>query len=123
MADDKKKTILVADDLLSSRVILKKVFSGHYNVLEAENGKKALDILKTYSDVALLVLDIVMPELDGFGVLAGMQSDPKLKQIPVIVMTASADEETQMKALSAGSMDVLYKPINPQVTQKRVETL
>ena len=122
-AKTNKNTILVVDDQFVSRTILKKVFSNQYEVLEAENGLKALDILRDRMDIAVVVLDIVMPELDGFGVLAAMQNDERLKQIPVIVMTASADEETQMKALSSGAMDVLTKPINPGVTLKRVENL
>ncbi len=123
MGEDRKKTILVVDDTLTSRVILKKVFSRQYNVVEAENGKKALEILNNGADIAVMLLDIIMPELDGFGVLAAMQADSRLCSVPVVVMTASTDEETQIKALSSGAMDVLYKPINAYVTQKRVENL
>lgn len=123
MDNKNRRTLLVVDDALTSRVILKKIFSGQYDVLEAKNGALALELLKKRRDVALVLLDIVMPEMDGFGVLTAMQADPDLKELPVIVMTGSSDEETLMAALSAGAMDVLYKPINPQVTQKRVGNL
>ncbi len=123
MKENTKKTILVVDDALTSRVILRTVFAGEYEVLDAENGRRAMEILHARPDVAVVVLDIIMPEMDGFAVLCAMRANEALRQIPVIVMTASSDEETQMKALSSGAMDVLYKPINPQVTQKRVENL
>ncbi len=123
MSDNVKKTILVADDTLASRAILHKVFAAQYEVLEAENGRKALDILRARPDVAAVLLDIVMPEMDGFAVLAAMQASEALAGIPVVVMTASADEETKNQALACGAMDVLNKPINPYVTQKRVENL
>lgn len=123
MSDNFEKTVLIVDDALTSRVVLRKIFSGQYEVLEAANGRTAIDILNSGADISAVLLDIVMPEMDGFAVLAAMQADERLKAIPVIVMTASTDDETQMKALSVGAMDVLYKPVNPQVTLKRTENL
>lgn len=123
MKDFGKKTILVVDDAATSRAILRRVFQEQYEVLEAANGREALDLLAQRPDIAVVVLDIVMPELDGFSVLSAMRSSETLRGIPVIVMTASSDEETQMRALERGAMDVLSKPINPRVTQMRVENL
>ncbi len=118
-----KRVILIADDAKTSRMILRKVFGQQYDILEAENGLEAIAALRERRDIAIVLLDIVMPQMDGFGVLSAMRDDSEMRSVPVIVMTASTDEETQMKALSAGAMDVLYKPINSQVTQKRVENL
>lgn len=123
MTEILKRPVLVADDQLSSRAILKKVFAEDYEVLEAATGKETLEILHARTDTAVVLLDIFMPEIDGFGVLAAMQNDKTLKNIPVVVMTASTDDATQMKALSSGAMDVLNKPINPLVTRKRVGNL
>ena len=123
MARDEKYTILVADDSFTNRALLTKIFSGEFYVEQAENGARALEILRRRPDMAAVVLDIQMPVLDGFGVLEAMRADESLRNIPVVVATANDEEESQLKALDRGALDVLIKPLNPQVALHRVRNI
>lgn len=118
-----KPTILIVDDSYINRVLLKKIFSEDYRVEQAENGVQALEKLRELADVAAVVLDIMMPELDGYGVLTAMREDPRLKDIPVVVDTGNDDVENQLKALDYGAMDVLIKPFNPQIALHRIRNI
>ncbi len=118
-----KPTILIVDDSYVNRVLLKKIFSDEYHVEQAENGIQALELLRKLPDVAVVVLDILMPELDGYGVLSAMREDPRLKDIPVVVDTGNDDVENQLKALDYGAIDVLIKPFNPQIALHRIRNI
>ena len=120
---DCKYTILIADDSFTNRALLAKIFSGEFIVEQAENGVQALEALRRLPDVAAVVLDIQMPELDGFDVLDAMRADESLRGIPVIVATANDEEENQLKALDRGALDVLIKPLNPQIALHRVRNI
>ncbi len=82
-----KKKILIVDDQKINRNILARLLQDEYDVIPAENGKEALDIMTRMEDIAVVLLDLVMPELDGYGVLEEMQADAVLSSIPVIVAT------------------------------------
>ncbi|MCH4213756.1 MAG: EAL domain-containing protein [Atopobiaceae bacterium] len=115
-----RSTILIADDTFANRALLEKIFSSEYDVLLAKNGREVLDQLKVHDDVACVLLDIMMPELDGFGVLAKMQDNERLAGIPVVVITSSEDEADQIHALDLGAADLVSKPFNTQVLLRRV---
>ncbi|MDO5111779.1 MAG: EAL domain-containing protein, partial [Clostridia bacterium] len=115
--------MLVADDTESSRMLMRAIFEDTYRVLEAENGVIALDMLNNIPDIEILILDISMPELDGFGVMAVMHEDVRLRDIPTVVVTASEDLDTQIGALEGGAVDVLTKPINPQIVMHRIKNI
>lgn len=121
--NDKKRTILIVDDERVNRVLLNRIFCSDYSVLEAENGLFALKLLNTTNNISAVILDIQMPELDGFGVLAEMARSEQLKDIPVIVVTAASDEETQFKALSAGAIDVITKPLRSLLILQRINNI
>lgn len=120
---EQKSTVLIVDDAKVNRVLLNKVFCTEYHVLEAADGEDALSVMRTAPAVDAVVLDIAMPKLDGFGVLAAMKRSEALSRIPVIVVTASGDDETQLSALDAGARDVVTKPFNPQLVLQRVSNL
>ena len=120
---EKSRSILIVDDAAVSRIQLKRIFSSEYTVFVAENGRLAMDILNSGEEITAVVLDIMMPVMNGYEVLNEMQSDDRLKRIPVIVVTASSDEETQIKAIDHGAQDVITKPINPKVIQHRVANI
>ena len=85
-----KKQILIVEDNELNRAILYEILAEHYQVLEAENGLEGLDILSRYREnVALVLLDIMMPVMDGHTFLKHVKADPVLSLIPVIVMTQS----------------------------------
>lgn len=87
-----------------------------YDVLEAENGQAALDLLKQYGEgVSLILLDIVMPVMDGYTFLSVVKTDRSLSSIPVIVTTQNDSESEEVAALSHGAADFVAKPINPRL--------
>lgn len=119
----KQKTILVVDDSRINRAILARMFVSRYRVLEAENGVKALQLLREDTSISVVVLDLMMPEMDGFEVLRQMQQDEQLALIPVIVVTVADDENSQIRALNYGAQDVIGKPVNPDILQHRVDNM
>ena len=113
-------TILVADDNRVNRLLLSRGLEqeGH-TVVFAEHGREALDLLRS-QPFDLMLLDVLMPELDGYGVLAELKDDAHLRDIPV-VMTSSLDEiDSVVKCIEMGAEDYLTKPINPVLLNARV---
>ena len=110
------KKILIADDLEMNREILKEMLKGDYEVLEAENGQEVLDILSNReSGVCAVLLDIVMPVLDGYETLRRLRADESIPHIPVIMITGFEDELSRTKSLSLGANDFVIKPYNPDI--------
>jgi putative two-component system response regulator len=117
-----RKNILLVDDIELNREILYELFHNQYNVLEAENGQVALDLIAEYGQtIAIVLLDIVMPVMDGFGVLKNMIRDKSIETIPVIMITAESDEEKALMGYSMGVVDIINKPFNPDIVRRRVQ--
>ena len=92
-----RKQVLIVDDNHMNRMILKNILSSTYNVIQAENGQKALEILKKEKEkISAIFLDIVMPVMDGYTFLAHKMKDGELIHIPVIVTTQYEDEATEV---------------------------
>lgn len=120
----RQKQILIVEDNEINREILKEILSGQYQVLEAENGQVALDILKeNKNDIALILLDVMMPVMDGYTFLDRVKKEKDLSLIPVIVMTQSDREDDEVNALSHGAADFVPKPYRPQVILHRVASI
>ena len=119
-----KPTLLVVEDNEMNREILCELLSDEYNVLRAGNGFEGLDILKeNYQDIALVLLDIFMPECNGFDFLEHKKESPLFDSIPVIVMTASNTIEDEIRCLELGASDFLAKPYNTQVMKNRIRSI
>ena len=114
-----RKVVLVVDDSHIERIMMKKLFSNNYEVLLARDGIEALEVMRS-NPVNLVLLDITMPRLDGYGVLREMQKDKILSAVPVIVVTGTEDEFIQDKALDHGAQDIISKPFSPNLVLKRV---
>jgi len=116
-------SILVVDDLEMNRSILIDLIEPMgYSMLEASNGKQALElILKHKPD--LILLDLNMPEMDGFELLRVIKANPFTKIIPVVVITGLSDQENHLKALEAGADDFLTKPFNFSFLKARMKSL
>lgn len=114
--------ILVVDDDKSNRLLLEMGLKrqGH-EVYTAENGRFALEILRDQA-IDLVLLDIIMPEINGFQVLETMKSDPALADIPVIVISAMEHMESVVKCIEMGAEDHLTKPFDPTLLQARIKT-
>ncbi|MGM9603470.1 MAG: EAL domain-containing protein [Faecousia sp.] len=119
-----KKQILVVEDNKLNREILCEILSGEYQVLEADNGQAALELLeRDKSSVSLIFLDVVMPVMDGYAFLDRIRSDAELSGIPVVVTTQNGGEDDEVTALSHGATDFVPKPYRPQVILHRAASL
>ncbi|MCL1988806.1 MAG: response regulator [Firmicutes bacterium] len=109
--------IVIAEDMEENRLILEAILGDTYDLDIAENGKKALEILQTKPNPALVISDVMMPEMDGFELLTAIKSDSELHNIPVILITSVAEED---KGLAAGAIDFIAKPFNSDIVRLRV---
>lgn len=116
--------ILVVEDNDINRQILCRILGDTYELLEAENGQVALDVLEKYDEeVILIMLDIIMPVMDGYTFLSIIKKDPRYAGIPVIVSTTNDSENDEVKALAAGAADFIRKPYRPQIVRHRIESI
>ncbi len=119
-----KRTILVVDDEKVNRQILGKLLQGEYCILEAANGLEALEVLGANTErISAVLLDIVMPVMDGYEVLKTMRDDPELSKIPVIVSSQKNGEEAEIQALSLGAQDFIAKPYKAAIIRHRLSNL
>lgn len=119
-----QKKVLVVEDNQINRQLLCQILNSDYDVLEAENGKEALEVLKQYGEgISLILLDIVMPVMDGYTFLSLMKADKAYSSIPVIVTTQNDAESDELAALSHGASDFVAKPYRPQIILHRVASI
>jgi len=117
-----RDTILIVDDSLSSRAALKSIFGDNYYILEAENGEQALIQLQQNKDtIAAVLLDIIMPVMDGYEVLVNMKEMELISKIPVIIITSIGSNKIETKALKLGASDIISKPYDHSVIRHRVQ--
>lgn len=113
--------ILIADDVELNRAMLGSIFDGHYQILEAENGEQARELVYAHGErIAAILLDLIMPKLDGFELLSILKDEGFLKSIPVIIISSDASYEKQIKAFDLGAADVVKKPFEPGLVVRRV---
>ncbi|MDL2249607.1 EAL domain-containing protein (putative c-di-GMP-specific phosphodiesterase class I)/CheY-like chemotaxis protein [Lachnospiraceae bacterium PFB1-21] len=116
--------ILIVEDSPINRQILKKILDDSYEILEAGNGQEALDVLaENWEDVAVILLDLMMPVMDGYTFLAKAKEQKNYASIPVIVTTSSDSEKDEVKALSSGATDFIRKPYHWQIVKHRVKSI
>ena len=119
-----KSKVLVVDDKQVERVMMKRILSGTYEVIEAENGKEAFEILYERStEITAVLLDIVMPEYDGYYFLERYHKAQMYQAIPVIVLTMEIDIETEIKCLGMGAWDFIRKPYDVDVVRFRLKNV
>jgi putative two-component system response regulator len=112
--------ILLVDDNTASLQVLRETLDGlGYKLLIAKNGQSALEIVRKASP-DLILLDIMMPDMDGYEVCRKLKAAASTQHIPVIFLTAMADAEDEAKGLSLGAVDYITKPINPELVRARV---
>lgn len=118
----KKNTILIVDDIEINRTILAEIFKDEYNILEASNGVQALEIING-NTISALLLDLIMPEMNGLGVLEELNKNGKIKKIPVFLITAANSTETLLEGYNLGAIDVIAKPFMPHFLKCRVNNV
>ena len=113
--------ILIVDDSEMNRMILSEMLKGEFEILEAENGSACLDMLSRYEmKISLILLDIVMPGMDGFGVLEYMNRNNLIKDIPVIMISGEDSGEVIKRAYEMGVSDYIKRPFDMEVVHRRV---
>lgn len=115
-------TILIVDDTPENIQILNETLRPHYKIKVATNGKKALSIATDNDPPDLILLDIMMPDMDGYEVFKHLQDDATTRKIPVIFVTAMNNAEEETKGMEIGAVDYITKPFNPSVVKARVKT-
>ena len=119
-----KKKLLIVDDIEVNRLILSDLFNEQFDLLEAENGRAALDLLEQHKeDISIVLLDLVMPVMDGFQVLHEMNNSGIIKTIPVILITGEDDDEKTLLGYKLGVSDFIKKPFNSDIVYRRVNNV
>lgn len=117
----RKKKILIVDDSEMNRDILTGMLEDEYEIVEAEDGEKAIEIMKEGRfGFSIVLLDITMPKLDGFGVLRVMQEKNWLKELPVIIISAETSNEYIGRAYEMGASDYFSRPFDARIVISRV---
>lgn len=117
---NEQKKILVVDDIPENIHVLAGILEDQYNVLIAASGERALKIVSMVPDIDMILLDIMMPVMDGYEVCCKLKSDEKTAGIPVIFVTALTAAENEAKGLELGAVDYITKPFNPALIKARV---
>ncbi|MGN0485344.1 MAG: EAL domain-containing protein [Lachnospiraceae bacterium] len=119
----KRPVILVVEDVEVYAKMAQDIFKEEYEVQLAQDGQKAITLLESGVHVDVILLDLIMPGMDGFGVLRYLKKNEKFCKIPVIVNTTDGYEKNVMKALELGAIDFVTKPYNPEVMRKIVKNV
>jgi phosphoserine phosphatase RsbU/P len=116
------KTVLVVDDAPSNIQIVNSILKDTYKIRIATNGAKALELAKVEPAPDLVLLDVMMPGMDGYEVCTRLKSDADTRDIPVIFLTGQTESEDETRGFSVGAVDYIHKPFSPAVVKARVET-
>ena len=121
MEIQKKENLLIVDDSKFQRVVLRETLSEHFDIIEATDGAECLEIIKKKSEaIDIVLLDLVMPGIDGFEVLKRRQKNKDFRNIPVIVLTTSDDISFQTEAFELGADDFIIKPVDARIAISRI---
>jgi len=120
--DDKQKTVLVVDDAPSNIQVVNSILKESYKIRIATNGAKALELVKIDPPPDLILLDVMMPGIDGYEVCSRLKTDPETKDIPVIFLTGQTESADETRGFDVGAVDYIHKPFSPAVVQARVLT-
>ncbi|BCL69883.1 putative CheY-like fused with Metal-dependent phosphohydrolase [Vibrio nigripulchritudo MADA3029] len=116
-----KKTILIVDDTAENRTLITGLLKDDYRVLAAVSGMQALELCERFNP-DMVLLDIMMPVMDGYEVCYKLKKNPKTESIPVIFLTAKSQIEDEQKGFDVGAVDYILKPISPPILLARVQT-
>ncbi|MCT7538198.1 GGDEF domain-containing response regulator [Aliarcobacter butzleri] len=117
----KKPTILVVDDMTTTLLLLHDLLKDTYEVKIAKSGTKALEILESPNDIDLILLDIEMPDINGYDVLRKIKNNDTIKNIPIIFITGRTSQEDEEYGLNLGAIDYITKPFNNVIVKLRIK--
>lgn len=116
--------ILIIEDAYVSRSLLKSILEtlNYTNIIEAEDGQEALNVLKEHPDTALIFSDINMPNMTGIEFLQHKAGNPEISKIPIVMTTAEGETNMVLQAITLGANNYIVKPIKPEtIAQKMIE--
>lgn len=117
-----RNKILIVDDSFINRELLTEMLEDEYEVITCENGLQALELMEeNYNELAIILLDLVMPVLDGVGFLKALQNKPIMKDIPILVISGETNVETEIKCFDYGVFDFIKKPFDNRLVKKRIK--
>jgi len=122
MNSPEKKTLLLVDDAPANLHAANAILKDDYKVRIATGGEKALELTSARPIPDLILLDVMMPEMDGYEVCARLKSNPETRDIPVIFLTAMTEEADETRGFEVGAVDYIHKPFSPSVVKARVRT-
>jgi putative two-component system response regulator len=120
MENEFKKLIIVVDDNATNLMAARNVLLNKYDVVTAASGKKLFQLLEKITP-DLILLDVKMPDMDGYEVFTILKRSENTADIPVIFLTATVDLESEIKGMSMGAIDYITKPFSQQLLLKRIE--
>lgn len=120
---DNEKTILIVDDVEINRAILSEIFKSDYDIMEAEGGEQAIKLLENNQHIAAVLLDLIMPGINGLDVLKAMNHNGQIKKIPVFLITAVNNQDMLLEGYNLGAVDVITKPFMAHFLQCRVKNI
>lgn len=119
---ERKYKVLIVDDSKTNRTILAEILREEYDIIEADSGEMAIDILqKEANEISLVLLDVIMPEIDGYEVLERMNKLGLTEDVPVIMISAESSPGFITKAYDLGAVDYVSRPFESTVVQRRVK--
>lgn len=118
-----RKTLLIVDDVEINRMILTEIFKDAYDIIEASSGSEAIEIISNSSRVDAVLLDLLMPGVNGLDVLKSMKKNGKIRELPVFLITAADGEDMLMEGYHLGAIDIIAKPFIPQFLRCRVDNV
>ncbi|MDY2699618.1 MAG: HD domain-containing phosphohydrolase [Suilimivivens sp.] len=119
-----RNKILIVDDVEINRELLEEILKDEYEILQAENGKQALQVLeKFHDDIAVMLLDLIMPEMDGLTLLEEMNQKPWSNQIAVVIISSENTVQTEARCFELGVSDFVHRPFNNRLVRKRVRNV
>ncbi len=113
-------TVLIVDDDRISRTVLAELLKDDCRVILAKDGASALRLAETEVDIHLILLDVSMPDMDGYSVLAGLRANERTRETSVVFITALTDEDEEERGLALGAVDYISKPIRPAIARARI---
>ena len=121
-AELNKATVLVVDDIAENITIIDEILRGQYKVRVSRTGSRALELAHADPPPDIILLDVMMPEMDGYEVCRRLKADPETASIPIIFVTAMGEVEDESRGFSLGAVDYITKPVSPPTVRARVKT-
>ena len=122
MEAEEKKVVLLVDDAPANIQVVNSILKDTYRIRVATNGGKALELAKATPAPDLILLDIVMPEMDGYEVCNRLKAAPETRDIPVIFLTGKTETDDETRGFEVGAVDYIHKPFSPPIVKARVQT-